>query len=390
MKQLLLIAAAATALSLTSCDVPVNATVDTAGAATRIEGTVRVFVDNGLPLGPAVLFRYDCDNPPAPIGSGRPVDFLIVSDTEFTNGQADFIFPAVPADSCVLIGGFLDRDRDFHYAFTMAAQATAGDVSIPLVEVLTEPLGDDDYIEPTTGVLLRAEIIEPYDRPAFELPFDEVPIGDDDDSAAPTEIVYPSMELGETSGSTVTRVFDLQLRPLVSDLVEVDDPIFAAILGTDLDENGIPDDDNGDGRADVDWPRVLLFRLDPDDPTGATESDPQVVITGVVMSSNPFAPLDAEANLITQAGLQGIPFDGVTPLYRETLKIAVPGLVITSSVPLVLAPIEDIAASGTDVLGRYRVLVMNANGQLWYIPNELVDFGVADQGGYFSVVDEDD
>jgi len=365
--------------ALSSCDVDVAPTDDAAAPATRIDGTVRVGVDQGYAYGPAVLFRYSCEDPPPPAGSGRPLDFLVLRETDFVNGEAPFTFPAVPPETCSVLGGFIDRDRNFHYLFTVTGQATQGDVSMGFVTVTTGE-ADGEWIEPIEDVVLDAETIETHDRPSFELP-DQ---GDDDDSAG--EPVWPSMELDHDPETTQRNFFDIGTTPIDSSLVEADAPVFKVILGTDEDGDGVPDDDNGDGLPDVDWPRVLLFRLDPDDPDGLTESDPRVVIPGVVLALNPFAPLDNESNLMTQAALQGIPLDGQTPLLRDTLKLVVPDLVIVQSSPLILAPIEEIRASGTEVTGRYRVLVMNPTGQLWYMPNELAAELVA-QGGTFSVVD---
>ncbi|MCP4871481.1 MAG: hypothetical protein GY898_22450 [Proteobacteria bacterium] len=370
-------------LALVACDVEVAPSDDAAVPATRIDGTVSVGVDQGYPYGPAVLFRYSCDDPPPPIGSGRPVDFLVLPETAFVNGMAPFTFPAVPPDTCSILGGFIDRDRNFHYAFAVTGQPTQDDVTMGFVTVLTGS-ADGDWIEPITDVELEAETVETHDRPSFALPNEAA--GDDDDSAAEADPIWPSLELDHDAEELQRNFLDINTASVTSSLVEAEAPIFKVILGTDEDGNGTPDDDNGDGLPDVDWPRVLLFRLDPDNPTKLTESDPRVVMPAVVLPYNPFAPLDEDNNLLDQAELLGVPLDGETVILRETLKLVIPDLVIVQSEPLILAPIEEIIASGTEVTGEYRFLVMNPNGQLWYTPNELAA-EVELQSATFSVID---
>ena len=372
--------ALAAALLLVACDVPIRPTDQTPEPATRIEGTIEVAVSNGLPLGPAVLTRYDCDDPPPPLGSGRPVDFLIVPQDDFWQGSAPFVFPSVPAETCSLLAGFIDRDRDFHYALTITGQATAGDVWLDAVQVVTGAVEEDEWIEPSLDIRVRAERLVEYDRPVFTIRPWEVPIGDDD-----VVEVMPFMEVGAEPGTTPTVFFALDTTTFTTDLLEVSDPSFAVILGTDLDGDGMPDDDNGDTVPDVDKPTVLLTKLDPEDPL--TEVDPPVVLPGVVMSLDPTDPMNPATNLVMQALGAGLPLDGVTPMQLPSMILAVPGLVVTSLDPLLLTPIESVAASGVEVTGHYRLMVMNPNGQLWYVPNELSALGLADQGATFEVTD---
>ena len=70
-----------------------------------------------------------------------------------------------------------------------------------------------------------------------------------------------------------------------------------------------------------------------------------------------------------------MPIDGESILPATRLTVLVPGLVVTSLEPLELAPLEEIAASGVEVIGRYQLLVMNSTGQTWSLPNELSQYG---------------
>ncbi len=368
---------------LASCEVEVDPSEDAAAPATHIEGTVSVAVDQGNPYGPAVLFRWSCEDPPPPLGAGRPVDFLVLPEEDFAASEAPFVFPSVPPETCSILGGFIDRDRNFHYAFTVTGQATQGDVSMAFVTVETGA-AEGDWIEPVTGVELEAATVETHDRPSFDIDQTDPEGGDDDDSAGPEGPLWPTITLDGDPDALQRNFFDLRTSPAVGSLAESEDPVFKVILGTDEDGDGEPDDDNGDGVADVDWPRVLVFRLDPDDPTKLSESDPRVVMPGVVVPFDPFNLL--APGLLDEAEDLGIPLDGRTPLLKDELIVAVPDLVITSSVPLVLTPIEEIRAAGTEVLGEYRFLVMNPNGQLWYTPNEMAGELVS-QGAVLTVTE---
>ena len=112
-----------------------------------------------------------------------------------------------------------------------------------------------------------------------------------------------------------------------------------------------------------------------------------MVLPGVVMSLDPTDPMNPETNLVLQALGAGLPLDGVTPMQLPSMILAVPGLVVTSIDPLLLTPIESVAATGVEVTGQYRLMVMNPNGQLWYVPNELGSLGLESQAGVFEVVD---
>jgi hypothetical protein len=157
------------------------------------------------------------------------------------------------------------------------------------------------------------------------------------------------------------------------------DPAFDVVFGSDADGDGVPDDDNGDGLPDVDWPRVFVQRLDPEDPSGATLSTPPVILPGVVMAVDPEAA-PGEYNLLGAAVTAGIPLDDTGLLPTTEIRIYVPGLVITALEPLELTPIESVAASGVSVTGSYSVLVMNPDGRLWTLPNVLAGLGLPSQG----------
>ncbi len=353
-------------LLLAGCDVPLAPTEATPPPATRIEGVVEVEIDGGAPGGPAILVRYACDNPPPPVGTGTPLDFVVLEEDRFEHGRAPFVFPQVPPNACVLMTGFLDRDRDFHYAFGVTGQVTAGDVAIGQVIVETG-FADGEYIEPVLGVTLRAEQVVPFDRPVFSYRV----VGAEEDGA--------TVPVGPIVGSTPTTYLDFTAAPFESELIDQTSPLFTLVLGPDADEDGWPDDNNGDGVPDVAWPRVLFFKLDPADPAGLTRQDPPVLLPGVVLPFDTNDAMDLSTNRIEQARALGLPFDGASVLPVSTMRVALPPLVVTDLATRSTVDLEAFAASGTDVLGDYQVLVMNSTGQVWNLPNELAGYDVPGQ-----------
>ena len=120
-------------LALLACDpVPVVPRAETPEPTTLLSGSIDLQDFSASPGGDVVLFRYRCEEPPPPSGSGRPEDFLLVAADRFEGGEAPFVFASVPPESCILVGGFIDRDDDFHYAVDISAQPTGGDVALQL------------------------------------------------------------------------------------------------------------------------------------------------------------------------------------------------------------------------------------------------------------------
>jgi hypothetical protein len=264
-----------------------------------------------------------------------------------------------------LILGFIDVDDDFHYALDITAQPSGGDIALSSAERSTAEVSDGvDFIEPPAPVTLRSTAIYAHDRPAFR-------IGGDGSAL--------EMVLGSEPGTTAPLRADLLATSLATDVLHLADPAFDVVFGSDADGDGVPDDDNGDGLPDVDWPRVFVQRLDPEDPSGATLSTPPVILPGVVMAVDPEAA-PGEYNLLGAAVNAGIPLDDTGLLPTTEIRIYVPGLVITALEPLELTPIESVAASGVSVTGSYSVLVMNPDGRLWTLPNVLAGLGLPSQG----------
>ncbi|MBN93000.1 MAG: hypothetical protein CL928_02880 [Deltaproteobacteria bacterium] len=360
------------------CDVPVVATEGTEPPSTYIAGTLRIDAELAA-LGPAILLRFDCDNPPPPSGSGTPVDFIVLSEDSLSAGDASFIFPSVPGGTCSIVTGFVDQDRDFHYDYGVTSQATAGDLLATVETVVTGSLEEGtDYIEPVESVILRADTEVPLDPPGFELV--------DPLSGEPAA---PIMNLGSTVGTTAQVLVEVSAAEIRTSAMDVDASQLTLVFGPDGDGDGLPDDLNGDSLPDVLWPQVLVRRLDPLDPTGLSVQEPGVLLPGIVVPLDASDPLNPDTNLVMVAAAAGVPLDGQTPLSVEQLTVAIPPLVVTDTEPLTLAAIEEVAASGVDVVGDYQVLVMNISGQRWMLPNALADLGLDSQAVTFEVRDQD-
>ena len=358
-------------LGLIGCDVPIEPREHTAEPATVISGTIELGDFGPESGGDAVLFRYDCVSPPPPLGTGRPVDFLLVPESRFDEGRAAFVFSSVPPEVCSLILGFIDVDGDFHYALDIAAQPSAGDLGLDSVQRVTGGIEDDlDFIAPPSPVTLRPTSVYGHDRPAFRV------AGQDDEI---------EMLLGTEPGTTPPVRLDLVSAILTTDLLRLEEPAFDVVFGADGDGDGRPDDGNGDTLPDVDWPKVYVQRLDPGDPTGATLADPPVLLPGVVMAVDPEAQ-SSEYSLLAEAEALGVALDETGLLVTTEIRVYVPALVVTSLDPVEVTPLESVAASGVPVGGAYSILVMNPDGRLWQLPNVLAGLGVSSQGVAVEVV----
>ena len=351
-------------LALVACDpVPVVPRAETPEPTTLLSGTVDLQDFSASPGGDVVLFRYRCEEPPPPSGSGRPEDFLLVAADRFEGGEAPFVFASVPAESCILVGGFIDRDDDFHYAVDISAQPTGGDVALQLaVRTTGGPEPGSEYIEPPPPLQLRPDFIYPHDGPLFRIEGD-----------GPVE-----MTLGSDTGTTAPLRLDIEAVSLDSDLLRAPDTAFDVVLAADADGDGLPDDLDGDLAPDVLWPQVRAMKLDSDDPSGLGLADPPVVLPAVVMSVDPAADPE-DYNLVESAIAAAQPFDGESAFERSRLKLYVPGFVVTNTDPLELLPVENAEAAGIDVEGDYALLVMNPDGRFWRLPNLLGPAGYPSQ-----------
>lgn len=390
-----------TALLLSSCDLEVRSSEEGIPEGSAIHGTV---LAEGPTVGDVSLMLYLCDDPPPPQGTGRPIDFIIVNRIEFAGGQAPFIFPLVEAGDnatgsepaqaiCYLITGFMDVDADWNPFYDVAGQVTGGDLAATPVQVEVfgaEEPGGLPALVTDVRVVLDVPVI--HDLPSFQLTPTHVSAGASP-CATPVEEGAPlqvqvGMQTDHTAGYDALCA-NLDARPLTSELLDNSDPAFGVVFAPDLDEDGQPDDVNGDGASgDALYPQVLFIRLDPADPDQLTLAEPAVILPGVVAPYDP-ADLGNEYGILFDYIAAGLPFDGETVFWVDKIKIVIPELVVTDlfAEPPTTAPLEGYAAeTGIEVEGAYQVLVLQANGQVWSTPNVLLEYGVEGQDQIFTVV----
>jgi|GEM_PF-757551 len=329
-----------------------------------VSGSVSLAAD---PDGPVVLTAFDCASPPPPAGTGSPIDLASIQPSAFDGGIAPFSFDVVPADSCLIITGYIDNDRDFAALYSISQLPTAGDVMLSAEVVQVGSADGGGLVPAVTGVTVTELDSVGLDAPAFTLVSDV------------------TMTRSPSIGATQTVSMTLLASDHDSPMVMAEDPMFTVVFAPDADGNGLPDDNNGDALPDVIWPRVLVVRIDPADPEGLDTLSPPVVLPGIVLPLDPGNPANLAASLVLQSALGGAPFDGQFVTELASLTVAVPGLVVTDLAAQTTAPIESVALSGLDVDGDYAVIVMNASGQTWQLPNESVLFGTEGQGTGFRV-----
>lgn len=365
-------------LAVMSCDYQAPLDPDAVGASARVMGTV-VLSGPEAPATTAVLI-YPADNPPPPIGTGRPITFGLVGAEEFAVGaggsyEAPFdLSLAGVADGAVLVTALVDVDGDFYPLppfSDVTAGATCGDYSGAHVSDLqTGALAPVEIAADTTvdGVTVFVARESTLERPAFVM-------------QGGSPVLVKSEVL---TGATLTfRMASTEIavgRPENDELVpflEVSGPFDGTdacdtsfwVTVMDADGDGQPDPHPVLGPAAMDvWPRVLLQYL------GTLGDDGELIPTDPAVDGS----WAAEAALFPDAVWFGqVPLNQPTPL-TEVEYAWVPGAVHT----LPDGSVETIAADPADpttvppVLdaipsGVWSVTLINVAGQTWTLPNDL-------------------
>ena len=335
---------------------------------TLVAGTVTLTAEPG---GDALVTMFDCAAPPPPAGTGSPIALSVIKEDSFVGGVGSFAFGTVPADACVIIAGYVDRDRDFDPFHSITKLPTLGDLLLSSEIITVGPAGDDGLVAPIVDVALVEGVEVPLEHPAFTVrEYADEP---------------PTMSRAAELGATETVFMNLDATSHASPFTNAEDPLFTLVFAPDADGDGMADDNNGDSVPDVLWPRVLLLRIDPDDASGLTSAAGPTVLPGVVLPLDPGDPTNPTTNLALAWSLQGLPFDGASVFPQASLRVAVPGVIVTDLATASTSPIEAVAAAGVAVDGEYRIIVMNSTGQTWQIPNESQLFDVAGQNARFTV-----
>ena len=291
--------------------------------------TGRVRGDAAWPTGDfqVVVAAYDVNDLEPPRGDRAPSAMTVVpGDRIRPTGSTSYRLTGL-ATGAYYVEAFLDAGDDFVPWFSVMRQPNEGDVGGGYLEagsgrrrtVVVEALGT-----PSSGVDVDINAARSFthDPPAFFLP--------------------DLLTLDRTAGT---------VSALVSRLTETN--IAFSVHGSlrvgwfDRDGDGLDDDVDGDGQADV-FPTVVADRLDPSDPTGQRLAEERVRIRGWIDPSQ-FPALDRATNPV----------------------VDVPTMVV--SFPTTAWRLDNPGVSIAPPAGEYRVSLINEAGQAWSSPNALAD-----------------
>lgn len=296
-----------------------------------IEGNVQLtFEPQGEDFS-VVVFAFDVNNPPPPLGGGSPVAVDVIRKADFASPmQASYALGPLPTGNYT-VRAFLDANDDFTAWFGALNQPNAGDVGGGFIDAMgqLQTVTVDAQMGPTTAipVIISPLATYPVDRPAFTFT-----------SGGP--VLAPG---------TASVAVSLTALSALNDVATVQG-IFP-IQWVDVDGDGRADDINGDGNPDV-FPIIVADLLDPEDEANLRLSARGVRIPG----------------LVDPRQFIGLGFPGLDPTATATV-------VTTNSLgvlfPAVAISQEEGGATIAPPPGRYRVTLVNSAGQTWSMPNEL-------------------
>jgi hypothetical protein len=338
----------------------------------RIEGEVLV---QGTFRGNAIVSLFDAERLPPPSGTGRPIAFTFVPAEElFGDAPPDFAGPFTAPFSFSLVPpgryvvqGFIDvdgclpvategcRGPDFNPWISVAGEPNRSDVGgAAVLDATTRALRviEVGVDRPATGVTVSfaSTATVPFDRPVFR--------------AASKVTLVPSEGI---------KVVELLPNPLQLGPVDQRAPAFVARY-VDANNDGVPDDADGDGQADL-WPKVVVRKLAEGGIGLADENDLDrnglLDPTGV---DYPHAsgPADGKPDAVVLAAaierdelVTALNGSGGLPVPMPRLKLVVRPLALDASNPKSPQPLATVPP------GRYAVTLIQFTGQTWRIPNEL-------------------
>ncbi len=357
---------------------------DTAEAQGVISGTV-VYqgpvpapVEGRPAAGNVLLFVYAEAAPPPPAGAGRPVTFSVVPRQALfgstASGQgfhsAAFTIPLVPPGR-YLMRALLDVDGDFEPFALVRSSASRGDVGGGAVDTTVNPprfevleVRGGQQLRGVTVTLSAAAAGFPADAPAVTLP---------QDATFPRATTLPvRFRLDALAANTAEDAVTSQ------DLPGNGTPGLVVEFG-DVDGDGVADDSDGDGFADV-FPRVLLRRIANGSADGL-EDDPALTTIPCVVDPTSLLGAWPPPERIAAQGLW----------VRALDVLCLPVAVDARQSPA--APLPQVPA------GRYAVLLVSRLGQVWRVPNEfgpaadpvairLLDAALPSQGAWVTVTED--
>lgn len=327
-------------------------------------GAVQGTLDTtGIDAGNGFVFLYPGTNPPAPAGSGRPVQVTGVPEPRLFGGQTpnpDYVIANVPPGD-YLARGIIDRRHLFDPFIDVMAQPFAGDISEPLVP-LSVTAGQ------TTVTNLPAGQTIAWEPPMFVM--DTLP-GDVKFTLGSTEQVISILHLTATplpfsDPSLVAFQFQStdgggQLSALSSFGGLGNLGSLGGILGR-----------GGGGRHGGGGLRGVL-----DGGTAGLSDYPEVILSRVPSSSDGPAFKDAAGNPLT------IVLAAVAQPDTSVRDDMINGQEVVDGLYIFIAPVAELVTTPSDggattatelpsvPVGTYAITVVEADGRYWQVPNEL-------------------
>lgn len=341
---------AALLLALAGCDYIAPLDTGAEPVANSIHGSV-TFAGPTRPDAPVFVALYAADDPPPPLGTGRPITFTTVASADFTGERAGI--QSAPfsltelADGHYLVSALMDVDGDFHPLVSSNTGSSCGDwlgghvtdlvSGTPGVVSVAGGARVDDV-----GVFVVAENL--LERPAFKFVDNVVSRTDSADWQ-----------------------FSIEATGIQSSLVQLDGPYEGAaedVLGA-CETTFMVDivDEDGDGSTDPHW--LVADWEEP--PTGAYAIWPRLYIQ---YQPDPAAPLaEGEAYLAEVFVFPDFLFGGEIALAVPTPR----NMLIGQFAGQVLHRLPDGTeefVTGEDVpAGDWSLTVVAETGQTWTVPN---------------------
>lgn len=304
--------------------------------AAQLEG--RLSSTTGALRGDAYLFLFDGEEG---IGlDSQPRHLSAISDARLASGDSRYVLANVEPDR-FLLSAFVDVNRNAELTVDVLAQPGAGDFALDPLEVTLTP-GE----KRTLDLMVQRRI--PRDPPVFR-----------PSAATPSRVVIPD-----------------QLGAVVSFTLEANG---LGVLSTDgfhvrfvdADQDGRPDDANGDSIPEFEPQLFLRFRPAPGQ-TLPVNADGRVADVILPLGFNPASFLTELAQDVTR-------------------EVVVPSLNV-----FVLPQAQAVWTKGTErtmetlsaiPLGDYELVVLDAVSGFWRVPNSLSTRGgeFASQGVQFRV-----
>jgi hypothetical protein len=396
-------------LSLLACEAPPVFATSQPAESTQLSNIQGNVVAQTHSRGNAIVFLFDAERPPPPVGSGLPLAFDVVpKDTLFgaeaNDGTSVGPFAAPFAFSLVapgnyLIEGFIDLDgclpapincrtTGFIPWFNVTNEPNAGDVggaaADPVTQQPTIVTIDPTTLAPVTDVTVAYTDLAEYtvDRPSFSVCIPQL------------DGTCPQVD----AGTVFTPLPPSAANPVGGEVFEIDptsvtvgstvlQPLFLA-KWADID-GGVPVDGDGDPQLGPDfWPKVIVRKLNSANPLSDENVDsrglplpnfvtyphldPTLDSQAAQVALTAFIPVTDVAPYLTDGTGQPI----LTPVPVPKLHIVVGPTATGPNGPL-FPPAVDItnpaAPAPLTVLpaGIYGIYLIQFTGQAWRVPNEL-------------------